>query len=65
MISSFFAYLFFSAASGQLCPMCFTAEQIGALARQQIEGRSVGVFGEAQVNVLRLNLALQRTYPGR
>jgi len=40
------------------------AEQIAALARQQIEGRSLGVFGEARVNVLRLNLALQQTYQG-
>jgi potassium-transporting ATPase KdpC subunit len=40
------------------------AEQISGLVRQQIEDRSVGVLGEARVNVLRLNLALQRTYPG-
>jgi K+-transporting ATPase ATPase C chain len=37
---------------------------IAAFVQQHIEGRSLGVFGEARLNVLRLNLALQRTYPG-
>jgi K+-transporting ATPase c subunit len=32
--------------------------------QQHIDQRSLGVFGEARVNVLRLNLALQRAYPG-
>jgi potassium-transporting ATPase KdpC subunit len=38
---------------------------IAAFVQQHIEGRSLGVFGEARLNVLRLNLALQRTYPSR
>jgi len=39
------------------------AEAIGALLAQHITGRSLGVFGEPRVNVLALNLALQRAYP--
>ena len=36
---------------------------IHALLDRQITGRSFGIFGELRVNVLDLNLALQRTYP--
>jgi potassium-transporting ATPase KdpC subunit len=36
---------------------------IDALLERQIAGRSLGVFGEPRVNVLDLNLALQRAYP--
>ena len=36
---------------------------IHALLDRQITGRSFGIFGEPRVNVLDLNLALQRTYP--
>ena len=36
---------------------------INALLERQIAGRSFGVFGEPRVNVLDLNLALQRAYP--
>ena len=36
---------------------------IEALIRSRITGRSLGIFGEARVNVLDLNLALQRSYP--
>jgi potassium-transporting ATPase KdpC subunit len=36
---------------------------IHALLDRQITGRSLGVFGEPRVNVLDLNLALQRAYP--
>jgi potassium-transporting ATPase KdpC subunit len=39
-------------------------ERIEALVQQHIDQRSLGVFGEARVNVLRLNLTLQRAYPG-
>jgi K+-transporting ATPase ATPase C chain len=37
--------------------------EIRSLLERQISGRSFGVFGEPRVNVLDLNLALQRTYP--
>ena len=37
---------------------------INALIDRQITGRSFGIFGEPRVNVLDLNLALQRAYPG-
>ncbi len=37
--------------------------EIHALLDRQIDGRSFGVFGEPRVNVLSLNLALQRAYP--
>ena len=36
---------------------------INALLERQITGRSFGIFGEPRVNVLELNLALQRAYP--
>jgi K+-transporting ATPase ATPase C chain len=36
---------------------------ISALLARRITGRSLGVFGEPRVNVLELNLALQRAYP--
>jgi K+-transporting ATPase ATPase C chain len=39
------------------------AADIEALLQQQITGRSLGIFGEPRVNVLALNLALQRAYP--
>jgi K+-transporting ATPase ATPase C chain len=38
---------------------------VRALVARQIEARPVGVIGEAQVNVLRLNLALDAMSPGR
>ena len=38
------------------------AAEIEALLQQHITGRSVGIFGEPRVNVLSLNLALQRAY---
>lgn len=38
---------------------------IAGLVQQHIDTRSLGVLGEARVNVLQLNLALQRAYPGR
>jgi potassium-transporting ATPase KdpC subunit len=41
-----------------------SAEGIAALVQQHIDGRSLSAFGEARLNVLLLNLALQRTYPG-
>jgi K+-transporting ATPase ATPase C chain len=39
------------------------AAEIDALLQQHITGRSLGIFGELRVNVLGLNLALQRAYP--
>jgi potassium-transporting ATPase KdpC subunit len=38
-------------------------EQIAALLEQHITSRSLGIFGEPRINVLILNLALQRDYP--
>lgn len=41
-----------------------TPAEINPLLERQIAGRSFGIFGEPRVNVLDLNLALQRAYPG-
>ena len=40
-----------------------TPAEINALIERRITGRSLGIFGEPRVNVLDLNLALQRAYP--
>jgi K+-transporting ATPase ATPase C chain len=41
------------------------AAGIDALVGQHITGRGLGIFGEPRVNVLVLNLALQRAYPAQ
>ena len=40
-----------------------TPAEINALIKGRITGRSLGILGEPRVNVLDLNLALQRAYP--
>ena len=40
-----------------------TPAEINPLLERQIAGRSFGIFGEPRVNVLSLNLALQRAHP--
>ena len=36
---------------------------VQALINQNIDGRSLGIFGEPGVNVLTLNIALDQKYP--
>jgi potassium-transporting ATPase KdpC subunit len=38
-------------------------EQVAALVEQQTTSRSLGVFGEPRVNVLELNLAVEKAFP--
>lgn len=40
-----------------------TEDQLNALVRKFVQGRQLGIFGEPRVNVLELNLELNREYP--
>ena len=42
---------------------CIAADQVAALVSRDTAGRALGVFGEPRVNVLRLNLDLQKLAP--
>jgi K+-transporting ATPase ATPase C chain len=38
-------------------------EQVAALVAQHTTGRSLWIFGEPRVNVLELNLAVEKAFP--
>jgi K+-transporting ATPase ATPase C chain len=40
-------------------------ERIAALVGQHVRPRSLWVFGEPRVNVFELNLALEKSFPGK
>ena len=42
-----------------------TEDQISALVQQYVRGRQLGVLGEPRLNVLQLNLELDRKYPNK
>ncbi|MGO9170431.1 MAG: potassium-transporting ATPase subunit KdpC [Rhodomicrobium sp.] len=42
-----------------------TPENVAELVRRHVRGRSLGIFGEKRVNVLELNLDLNKTFPSK
>jgi K+-transporting ATPase c subunit len=47
----------------KVVPTANLADQVAALVEQYTTSRSLGIFGEPRVNVLELNLAVEKAFP--